>query len=510
MNAIVYTRVSTEEQADKGYSLAAQKGTITGDCTKRDINLLEIFIDDFSAWKGFERPAYIRLKEYLAQNKGKVQYVLFTQWSRFSRDYTEAAIEIKRLKALGVEANAVEQWIDFSVPENLFMLAIYLAAPQVENDRLSQRTKAGMRQALKEGRWLWKAPYGYTNNKLTKLVEVDYEQAAIVRNCFDLMATGVFKAEEVRRRAKEKGLQVHKQGFLNILQNQFYIGKIKLPANKTEPETMIKSLHQAIIDEGVFNAVQSVLQGKRKPYKGHTKDDSLPLVGILYCPKCNKLMTGSASKGNGGHYHYYHCQRKYGCNNNIRADRANTTFVGFLKGFEPKIEVLQLYNAILKDVFKTNEVDRDAEGQRCRDEISNIKGKLEKLVFKNLEGIIDDETYKRTKDLLYQQRNELEVKKGHLENLPDAFDSYVANGFSLVGKLSHYYVNAELNTKKKIIGSIFPEKIYFENDRYRTTKLNQVIELLFNTGAGSIKKDRPNVSGLSTLAPPSGLEPETL
>jgi len=106
----------------------------------------------------------------------------------------------------------VELWIDFSITENLYLLAFYLTAPQVEKDRLSQRTKSGMRQALKENRWLWKAPFGYTNNRATKLIEVNLEQATIVRFCFDLMATGVFKAKEVRRKVQEKGMKFYKQG----------------------------------------------------------------------------------------------------------------------------------------------------------------------------------------------------------------------------------------------------------------------------------------------------------
>ncbi|HEX8277411.1 MAG TPA: recombinase family protein [Segetibacter sp.] len=509
-NVIIYTRVSTDEQAEKGYSLAAQKELLTKYCKQRGWNLVGFFSDDFSAWKGFDRPGYNKLRSYIAQNKGKVSNVLFTQWSRFSRDYTEAAVEIKHLRKLGIEPNAVEQWIDFSIPENLYLLAFYLTAPQVENDRLSQRTKSGMRQALKEGRWLWKAPYGYTNNRATKLIEVHPEQSAVVKFCFDLMATGVFKAEEVRRKAQEKGCKFHKQGFLNMLQNVVYTGKIVVPAFKDEPEELRIGLHQPLVDEAVFTAVQDVLKGKKKPYKGNTKDDCLPLIGMLYCPKCNKPMTGSGSRGNGGIYHYYHCQRKYGCNNSIKADLANNSFHDFLKIFEPVPEVLELYDVILKDVFKSNEIDREEEKAKNAAELVAIEKKLQTLVLKNLDGIIDDDTYQSTKEVLQNQKNEYLVKKETLKNLPDDFSKYLTYGFSLIGNLSHYYTNAEVKTKKKIIGSIFPEKIFFENNSYRTTKINSVIELLFNAGATFRNKNRSEISDLSTVAPPSGLEPETL
>jgi len=166
-NVVIYKRVSTDEQAEHGFSLAAQEEKVTKYCLSNGINVLKVFSEEYSAWTGFDRPVYKELKIFVKSNKVKVDGILFTQWSRFSRDITESYIEIKKLKKLGIEANAVEQLIDFSVFENQFLLAIYLAAPQVENDRLSDRTRVGMNQALKQGRWLWKAPYGYINNKIT-------------------------------------------------------------------------------------------------------------------------------------------------------------------------------------------------------------------------------------------------------------------------------------------------------------------------------------------------------
>ena len=162
---------------------------------------------------------------------------------------------------------------------------------------------------------------------------------------------------------------------------------------------------------------------------------------------------------------------------------------------------MNLYEAILKDVFKSNEVDRESEKVKNDAEIISVGKKLQTLVLKNLEGVIDDDTYQSTKEILQNQKNEYLVRKESLKNLPDDFSNYLTFGFSLIGNLSHYYANAEVNTKKKIVGSIFPEKIYFENNSYRTTKVNAVIELLFNAGKAFTNKDRSEISDLSTMAP---------
>ena len=266
-NVVIYKRVSTDEQAEHGFSLDAQEEKVMKYCLNNNINVLKIFSEDYTAWKGFDRPAYKELKKFVKTNNVKVDGILFTQWSRYSRETTESYIEIKKLREMGIEPNAVEQWINFSVPENLYLLAIYLAAPQVENDRLSDRTKVGMNQALKQGRWLWKAPYGYINNKITKLIEVDVVAAQLVKEAFGLMTTGLLAAEEVRRKLKLKGMPLTKQSFLNMLQNKLYVGKILIPAFKDEIEQVVDGLHKAIIDSVTFEKVHFIINGKKKNIK---------------------------------------------------------------------------------------------------------------------------------------------------------------------------------------------------------------------------------------------------
>ena len=55
---------------------------------------------------------------------------------------------------------------------------------------------------------------------------------------------------------------------------------------------------------------------------------------------------------------------------------------------------------ILRDVFKSNEVDRQSEKIKNAAEIAGIDKKLQTLVLKNLDGVIDDDTYQATKEVL--------------------------------------------------------------------------------------------------------------
>lgn len=77
--------------------------------------------------------------------------ILFTKWDRFSRNAGDAYQMIKILADLGIEPQAIEQPLDISIPENKMMLAFYLVAPEVENDRRALNTFHGMRRARKKG-----------------------------------------------------------------------------------------------------------------------------------------------------------------------------------------------------------------------------------------------------------------------------------------------------------------------------------------------------------------------
>ena len=106
----------------------------------------------------------------LKKQRGQIDVILFLKWDRFSRNAGDAYQMISMLRKLGVEPQAVEQPLDLSIPENKMMLAFYLAAPEVENDRRALNVTHGMMKARKEGRWMGKAPLGYAN-KITRMVK---------------------------------------------------------------------------------------------------------------------------------------------------------------------------------------------------------------------------------------------------------------------------------------------------------------------------------------------------
>jgi site-specific DNA recombinase len=284
--AILYIRVSTDEQADKGYSQRNQDEVLHKYCVLRSIGVHDVVYEDHSA-KTFNRPAWVKMFNGLKKAKGKepVDFILFTKWDRFSRNTADAYQMIALLRKLGSEPQAIEQPLDLSVPENKMMLAFYLAVPEVENDRRALNIFHGIRRARKEGRWTTIAPVGYINRTTEegrKYIRPNEPQAGIMKRAFAELATGRTVVEQVWKKAKKEGLSCGRNNFWNMVRNPVYCGKIVVHPFQDETRQLVEGQHEALISDELFNQVQQILDG-RKRTKG-TKlisPEMLPLRGYL-------------------------------------------------------------------------------------------------------------------------------------------------------------------------------------------------------------------------------------
>ncbi|MBI2730503.1 MAG: recombinase family protein [Sphingobacteriales bacterium] len=445
--AIIYTRVSTDEQAEKGYSLRDQKQRLERHCNANGIEVVKHFEDDHSA-KTFDRPEFKKLIEYIKKNKGLVKKLLIVKWDRFSRNLEASLNMITQLVKLGISVEAIEQPLDESVPENLLMKAFYLAAPQVENARRSLNTTNGMRKALKEGRYVSTAPYGFKNT---------------------------------------------------------------IKAFKDEPEEIVEGIHQPIVSEELFYDVQNVLDGKKKTKTKYSLvNDEYPMRGHLICPRCGKTLTGSSALGNGGKYYYYHCTK--GCKERHKSDVAHNAFEIWLNDISIKPEIASLYLAIMEDVFKTNEGERDAEIKKLNKQIAENVEMMDKTTKKFVNDDLDKYDYKRMKESLSRECTELRRQIAELKAAESGFQEYYRYGLSLLSNMDHYYRAANIENRQKMLGLIFPEKLVFDKNTFQTMKPSELLNLLCNSGkgfGGGKKEKSSGNAAQSCVVTPSGFKPET-
>lgn len=511
--ADLYIRVSTDEQAEKGYSQRNQEEVLRRYCEINSITVRKVVLEDHSA-KTFNRPAWMAFLKGLHRQKGETDLVLFTKWDRFSRNAADAYQMINILRKLGTEPQAIEQPLDLTIPENKMMLAFYLAAPEVENDRRALNVFYGMRRAKKEGRWMGGAPIGYVNRVREdgrKYIAPKPPESEIMQWVFETIADGQLTTEHVLKQARQKGMKCSKNNFWVAIRNPVYCGKIFIEKFKDEDSRFVPGQHEAIITEALFYDAQDVLDGKKKKQRTKlTVDDRIPLRGFLICPRCGRMLTGSGSRGRKLRYFYYHCNSA--CGLRFRADSIHYELIRELKKYIPHPAGSAIYKQVILEAMTTQAKDQSGRKKDILLKIAELNDRVGKGRSLLLSGDIDGLDFKTIKAECEKQITVFEAKLGSMSEEIGDMGPVLDKAIENLAKLESVWIEATTIKKRQIIGSIFPEKLVFDGENFRTTRVNEAVGLIYRLDAAFPQKKNGTSDifiDLSHQVIPLGLEPRT-
>jgi site-specific DNA recombinase len=258
----------------------------------------------------------------------------------------------------------------------------------------------------------------------------------------------------------------------------------------------------------LFYDVQDFLDGKKKNYRTKVgSQEILQLRGYLLCPKCGKLLTGSASKGNGGQYYYYHCASS--CGARFKAENANDLFCRELRKYIPRPGMEKAYAHVLNTAYK-------ARTKTQREEIKAIGEQIEaanlevargrKLLLKEE---IDGQDFREIKRENEQKIDMLESKLIEMTRVATNIEPMLEKAVSNLGHLDQLYKEGDVKGKRVFIGSIYPEKLTFDGFQYRTTRVNEAVELIYALDKGFTKNETgqtKEVFDLSSVVARRGFE----
>ncbi len=505
-------RVSSDEQA-KGYSLDIQHEQLTTYCNRNDINVLKHYREDHSA-KDFNRPEFQNFLKYAKKNKDSIDLLLVTSWDRFSRNITDAFIILRELEALGIQVQAIEQPIDMSIPENKAMLALFLAIPEIDNDRRSIKIKGGMRAALKAGRWCRTAPFGYKNSRdeENKPIIIVNENAKYVKFLYEQFSRNV-SLSELKCKVKEYGKEIAKNTIRNILLNPVYMGKIVVPELKDEPLRLVEGEHNGIISEKLFNKVQDIFASNKikrhwPVYTPHKPE--FPLRGVLYCSKCDAKMTASKSKGRSKYYGYYHCNEC--ANERHKSEKVNSAIEDILKRFKLKKSATEIYKSAVKSLLKGEKKDLDKKKIKLEKSHSTIVSRIEKLQDIYIDGDIEKPQYKTTLERYKKEKSSITEQLETLKSENSNYHAWFKKGINFMFDFCTIYSKMEVSSKQRLLEVIFPEKMSYDGEKCRTGKLNEFLALILMTSKelqkGKVGQFFPKLA-LTHWVEPEGFEPSS-
>jgi DNA invertase Pin-like site-specific DNA recombinase len=461
----LYIRVSTDEQAVKGYSQRSQLERLVHYCKYNNLIITETIFEDYSA-KTFNRPEWNKLFTKLRLTKNHSSLILFTYWDRFSRNIMDAYKMLEKLQNMKVSIQAIEQPIDFSIPESKIMLAIYWATSEVENDKRSRNVRLGMQKARLEGRWINKAPLGY-RNKITsdgqKYIAIYEPEAYLIREAFTTIARqNKYCLTDIYKEILSKGFKCSRSAFYRLVRNPIYCGKIKVPAFEDKPGKIVEGTHERLIPVVLFEQVQRIIKDTdlSHPKKLTSKrivNENLIFRGVLLCPNCGKTLTGSGSQGRIKKYYYYHCMGN--CSYRVRADFINLSFLSFLKKSRVVEPFLELANSVSKEIYREEHQDYTRKKKEIKKEMEKLidRGFNAQKLFSN--GNIDYDDYMLIR-IRCQESLKDYTEKLREQALKIATEKHTENGTDyVINHLGEFYENSDIITKQKIIRLFFPEKV---------------------------------------------------
>ncbi|NTU49855.1 MAG: recombinase family protein [Desulfobulbaceae bacterium] len=495
--ALIYNRVSTKEQADKGYSLEGQEKDCRKFALDNGYEVDKVFTERGESAKTQDRTQLQKMIRYSVENKKKLSAIIIWKYDRLTRNLADQMELVKNFSSLGIRVlSATENNEDTSVGK--LMRNIIGSFSQYENDIKSERAKNGMKEALEQGRWVWAPPLGYKQRRddKNKPILVPSEDAPIIVEAFEMIATGLYKQTDVVKVLRKKGFKNINANRLNcLLRNHLFAGMIKHP---WLPQ-VIDAIHQPLIEKYLFYKVQAILDGKRPQVTPKSRNNpAFPLRRFICCPYCGAVLTAGHSSGRRKDktYPYYHCWTR-GCSFNIKKGELEGKFYEYLKSFQPTDEALKLFEATVIDVYKTLQAEQIKTYASLEKQLSGLyeeRKSIEKLVVK---GTFSEETYKRRSAEL---ENEITVKQLELNEAKiDINDIEACLNYCkyFLTHLADLWLSADLDSKQRLQALIFPQKVtYNENGTLGTTATASIFRQL----QGQMSRE-------SNLVAPTGFEP---
>ncbi len=373
--AALYIRVSTEEQAMRGYSLEAQRETLEAYAKEHAMLIVDFYQDEGrSARKPYRtRPEFMRLLHDV--EAGKIDRILFIKldrWFRSVGDYYEVQ---KILDKHRVPWQAVLEDYETVTSSGQFKVTIMLAVAQNEADRTSERIGVVFDSKIRHGTMVsGMVPFGYRLNE-EKRMDVVPERAAVVLDAYEHFKATVSQRSTLRYIRETYHVNWCYATLNNIFRNRLYTGYYERNG-RVNP-----NFCPAIISPELFESVQKLLD---RNVKAAPSGRVYLFSSLLVCAECGHKLAVQMSRN----YVYYRCPHYF-----QRALCAHNHVIG-----EKRVEAW-LFEHLGEAVERCRaEWDaREAERKRATAGIDRaaIKRKLARLEDLYVNDLIDLESYRR-------------------------------------------------------------------------------------------------------------------
>ncbi|KAA0762968.1 recombinase family protein [Bacillus sp. SH5-2] len=460
MKCVLYVRVSTEEQAKHGYSIAAQQEKLEAFCASQGWEIIDTYIDEGYSAKDLNRPKFQLMIEEI--KKKEIDVLLVYRLDRLTRSVLDLYKILKILEESDCSFKSATEVYDTTNAMGRLFITLAAGMAQWERENLAERVRLGIEKKTKMGKWKGGvAPYGYTykNDEL----KINTTEAPIVKKIFELSRTYGFVT--VAKKLNESGCYTksnkdwHVDTVRGIANNPVYAGYLTfnetLRAYKKPPreQKLYEGIHERIIPRDEFWSLQDVLDTRRGP-GGKRQTSNYFFSTILKCGRCGHSMSGH--RGSVGQKTYRCSGKKSGktCSSHIILE--STLVKKIFERFNELVDLVtpQINTETQSSTRKVKELEA---------ELSAIEKSLTKHKKMYERDIIDiDELVEKTEELRQREKDltkELQNYKRSHENIEDI--SFIARN------IESLWSKANDSEKKQMMCTLFSQIVIDTEEEYK-------------------------------------------
>ena len=334
----LYCRLSQDDGREgESNSIVNQKALLNEYARKNRFKNLRFFVDDGYSGTTFDRPAF-REMEKMIEN-GEIGTVIVKDMSRLGRNYLQVGMYTDIVfPENDVRFIAINDNVDSAVQTEFDMTPIRNFCNELYARDTAKKIKSTFKMKGESGKHLTtNLPFGYIKDKDDKdKWLIDEPAAIVVRKIFDLCANGFgplqiakrLRAEEVliptAYYAQRDGKLYERDPFnwdqktvAGILDRVEYLGHTvnfkttsknykskKRIQNPPEKQMIFKNTHPAIISDELFETVQKIREGKRRP----TATGKMSLLsGKVICADCKSKLHYCTTNGFEARQDFFTC-----------------------------------------------------------------------------------------------------------------------------------------------------------------------------------------------------------
>ncbi len=371
MLTVAYCRVSTEEQAEEGFSIEGQAEKLRDYGRLHGLEPVTVVEDPGRSGKDLERSG---LKQLLALvHGGQVKNVLVWRLDRLSRNLGDLILLAETFLRADVALHSFTEKLDLSSATGRMFYNILGAFAQFYREQLAENVRMGLHQAVREGRWVNRPKFGYN---LADGLLVPNADASTVRHIFALRTEGRSLREiEEKTGVKYSTVRV-------ILGSRIYLGEVLLNGE------WFPGLHEALISPEEFVAAH-------RGYVPRRPRGREVLAGRVRCSSCGRLASVHWARG----LPAYRCRhRGQGCHEQPARSAAGLQRAALL-GMQLVGRDEELQTAIRRQLFGATPVEEQERATRRRGrllaELTEKRHKLLDLYYASRispEGFAEEET----------------------------------------------------------------------------------------------------------------------